>query len=1107
MMTSPGDPPRFIGRYRVLGELGRGGMGVVFLGEDPDLEREIAIKMLPPHLGRNPESYERFQREARLLAALNHPNVATIHSLEIVDGTPLLTMERIRGRTLAARLAEGPLSIEETLHLGTKVASAMEAAHDRGVIHRDLKPGNVMIRDDGEVKVLDFGLARSLSEPSGQTPASTTSSESPASSQLPTPPASEVGRRSMESDDPTRLSGPHESLEDSYSDPTVDARFGSGAQVAFRRTSDPFSSVAGTIGYMSPEQIRGAPLDVRSDLFAFGCVLFECITGAHTFRGDTGPDRIRATLEESPQLDELPAELSDPIRALIGQCLAKDPGDRPPSTQAVRRVLEDDLERLRFHNRTRTLTVHDLEGAGEIPNNLPHALSSFVGRMEELRVVQELLASHPLVTLTGAGGAGKTRLAIEAARTHLQGSASGGIWLIELAPLSDAALLDKTVMTAMGIAEQADRSPRESVLDRLAPLEALLVLDNCEHLVDAAADFVDALFRRCRDVRVLATSREPLGLVQEQRYPVPPLSAQAIAEEASLDQVLGSDAATLFVERARQVQPDFEVTEANREAIAGICRRLDGLPLALELAASRIRVLEPSALLSRLDQRFRILTGSSRERLPHHRTLAASLEWSHELLEESEQILYRRLGAFAGGFTLEAAEAVCVDERLEAWRVLDALTSLIDKSLVEFESRRKDSEERAPRYRMLETFRAYANERLQAAGEDSAIRRSLVEHIRRLVRDEGEKLNGPGAKEALERLDADYGNVREAIRIALTEMEDAALVLGITSTLVRYWMRRSYWSEGLGFLERALLRPGAEARSPDRARALNSLGTLEYIGGRYLPAIDHLAEAIELFSEHGMKSEAAFAQMGLGNTYCFLGRWQEASSQHEAVLQIAREINHRWLIAASLVNLCNVQEALGDLDRVDEAAREAVAVMEEVGDRSNLLMAQNYVAAVAYRRDRFEEALEIYERGEAIATEHGDRYHIGFQRMHSGLCRSRLGRGEEALADYLVALETAHEFDEPNLLATTLESYGNHFLQPDTHISAALAFGLADQVRSNRSAPLRDTNIRGVEESKTVLRTALGEERYSGLEEKGRRMTVAEFLERARAGTLEEMAE
>jgi non-specific serine/threonine protein kinase len=1038
-------------------------MGIVLLGEDPVLQRPVAIKTLPHALAESPDSYERFEREARLLAALNHPNVATIHSLEVIDGAPILTMEQITGETLATRLRRGALSVDETLRVGTKIARAIEAAHERGVIHRDLKPGNVMLREDGEVKVLDFGLAKSL-------PATMRAETGP---EVPVPKPLRAG--------PAVPAAPFDS---------------SATAETVRAGSGPDTSFSGTLGYMSPEQIRGEPIDERTDLFALGCVLFECATGTRAFAGETTSEVAQATLGDPPPWDRLPEVLPSLFRTTLAQCLVKDPAARPPSAAAVCKACEESLERARFAQLAESWHPA-AAGSEESPGNLPHVLTKFIGRDLERRQVADLLASHSLVTLTGAGGAGKTRLAIEVARTF-EGNQRWGRWLIELAPLTHAGLLEKTVMTAIGIPERTDRSARDSICDHFGAEPVVLVLDSCEHLLEASAAFAQGLLQRCRGVRILVTSREPLGLPGEHRYVVPPLSSQELAGNRPAEALRGSEAVTLFMERARQVRPQFELTPGNLEAVVGICRRLDGLPLAIELAASRVKVLEPEALLSRLDDRFRILTGGSREKLPHQRTLLASIEWSHDQLSAEEKMLFRRLGIFAGGFTLEAAEVVCVDRDLEPWLILDGLGSLIDKSMIEPALRRGEVAEAVPRYRMLETFRQYANEQAAASGEEAAIRERFVRYWSDAVRAAARQYQGPEAKTVLFRLDAELGNTREAVQFAL-QAEDPQQALALTGNLVGYWMRRAHWSEGREFLRRALERPGAEARTPARATALNAAGTLEYLTGRYPAAIEHLKEAIDIFGALGMKQELGRARTNLGNTYCFYAKFEEGLREHEAVLAIAREIGHEWLVAAALVNICNVSEAMNKLDRIEEAAREAVVLMERVGDRPNLLMAKNYVGVAAYRQARYEEAAAIFSEGLAIAVEYEDRYNIGHQRLHRGLSLMALGRRDEAYADYRVALETAHEFDEPNLLTSTVEAYAHAAHQDGNFPAAAKLLGFADRLRAELSVPPRASGALEVAALREILIVALGREACARLEHEGRAITIEAMIERARA--------
>ncbi|MFN8548744.1 MAG: protein kinase [Candidatus Eisenbacteria bacterium] len=1129
-MNSGDTQARRLGRYRILGELGRGGMGVVLLGEDPTLARKVAIKMLPRELAENPEAYTRFEREARLLAALNHPNVATIHSLESIDGVPILTMEHIEGRTLAARLRVGPLPVEELLRVGTKVARAIEAAHERGVIHRDLKPGNVMLRDDGEVKVLDFGLAieAPLNDPSAPNSNAVATSEFAATLAIETPATDRAAKLD------------HSAADAASVDALVDA-----TQVDVTSASPGASGeISGTFGYMSPEQITGGPVDARSDLFGLGCVFFECATGARAFRGDTMMARARSTLSDAPSAASLPRAVPAPIREVILACLSKSPEGRPAHAQAVRKIFEDQLESFLFTLRAETLVSGISAPAESGTHNLPNQLSSFVGRAQELAAVSALVESHPLVTLTGAGGSGKTRLAIEVARTLLSRGWPGDVWWIELASLGQASLLEKTIMTVIGLKESTDRPARDTILEHLARKNALLLFDNCEHLLDATASLARALVQRCPGLRILVTSREALGLDGEVRHAVPPLSIEELAEGRSPEQLRESEAVRLFVERARLAQPSFELNEANLPAVVGICRRLDGLPLALELAASRVRALDPASLLARLDDRFRLLTGGSREKLPHQRTLLASIEWSHEQLSEPERALFRRLGVFAGSFTLESVEAVCVDDTLESWDVLDAMTSLLDKSMIEpamaasypnsggsgvnsgdgshsgsdaasnadSPAAASDSAVNAitstrvpmakliaaPRYRMLETFRQYADAKLAEAGERAAQRERFARHWKEQIAGYVRRLSGPEGNAVLKRIDRELGNFREALTIALEEMNDSEVALRLAANMLGYWLRRAHWSEGKETMRRALSLPGAERPTQGRAVALNSFGVMMYYTGRYEEAVTYLVEAIELFEQQNMRIEAAGGHLNLGNAYAFLGRVEEGLRAQERVLALARELNHDWLVAAALVNICNAAEALGDIDRVETTAEEAVAHMTRTGDRGSLIMALYFRGAVAYRRGRFEDGVRIMSENLALALELGDRYQEAHQRIHRGMCLAALGRDREALEDYIAGLEIAHEYDDPNLLNTALESLAQRERVRGDLVTAARWLSLSDFIRKSRAVPERRSNAAGTAEARASLRAALGDAAYEKCVEAGAVETVEAVLARVR---------
>jgi predicted ATPase len=422
------------------------------------------------------------------------------------------------------------------------------------------------------------------------------------------------------------------------------------------------------------------------------------------------------------------------------------------------------------------------------PNNLPTQLSSFVGREKELAEVRRLLKDTRLLTLTGAGGCGKTRLALAAA-DELVETFEDGVWLVDLAPLSDPSLVPQAIASAPGVREQPGRSLTETLSDYLASRKVLLVLDNCEHLIESCAELAEFLLRSCPGLWVLATSREALGIAGEVAWPVPSLSLPDLRRVPNIDSLSRYEAARLFIDRAEAIKPTFALTEQNAPSVARICYRLDGIPLAIELAAARTKVLSVEEISERLDDCFGLLTTGNRTALPRQRTLYATMVWSHELLSEQEQILFRRLSVFAGGFTLQAAEAVCAGDDLERNEVLDLLSHLVDKSLVIM---RENST--GTRYRLLETVRQYGRERLKES-EDEVEQRHAGFFVGLAEEAEGE-LSGSDQARWLTLLQSEHDNLRAALSWSLGEKRNIELGVRLAAALWLFWFARGYLSEG-----------------------------------------------------------------------------------------------------------------------------------------------------------------------------------------------------------------------------------------------------------------------------------------------------------------------
>ncbi|HET9682662.1 MAG TPA: NB-ARC domain-containing protein, partial [Gemmatimonadaceae bacterium] len=463
---------------------------------------------------------------------------------------------------------------------------------------------------------------------------------------------------------------------------------------------------------------------------------------------------------------------------------------------------------------------------------IPLQLTSMVGREREIGTVRELLARTRLLTLTGAGGSGKTRLAVEVVAREAQSGLRQGVW-VELATVHDAELVEDAVLSALGVTERSSTLPAvEQLAHAIGNRPLLLVLDNCEHLVDACAALADTLLRDCAALRVLATSRAVLGVSGETAWLVPPLSLP----EPQDGTPEASESVQLFVERARAVKSTFVLTDENRASVVQICRQLDGLPLALELAAARLRALTTKQIADRLDDRFRLLTTGNRAALPRHQTLRAAIDWSHDLLDARERLLLARLSAFGGGFTLEAAEQVCGGEGLPPADVLDLVAELVEKSLVQM----READDTA-RYRLLETVRQYGAERLAERGETEVMQRRHAEFFFALAMEAEPHLSTTTRPAWVRRLRHELDNLRQAL--TWSREHDEEMHVRLVGMLHWFWFSTGQWPEARQWLRSALTLPAGQRPTRDRAILLFSAGCIASLQARAESAREHLEEA------------------------------------------------------------------------------------------------------------------------------------------------------------------------------------------------------------------------------------------------------------------------
>ena len=620
-------------------------------------------------------------------------------------------------------------------------------------------------------------------------------------------------------------------------------------------------------------------------------------------------------------------------------------------------------------------------------NGLPRELTSFVGRRRELREVREALSSTSLLTLIGPAGVGKTRLALRVA-DGLKRAFPDGVWVTELADLRDPALLAETVATALGLRDASTRWLVSTLADFLAPKRLFLIVDNCEHLADACAVLAESLLRACPELKILCTSREPLGVEGETVMQVSPLPLPEEDQVPPADALLQYDAVRLFVERARSAWPPFELTASNAAEVGALCRRLDGLPLALELAAVRLRAFTVGQILEQVDERFQLLSTRSRTGSVRHQSLRAAIDWSFELLSEEEQIAWRRLSIFAGSFDLECAVAIGGD-REPGRTVRDVVASLVDKSIV-----RREIHGSTPRYRMLETIRDYGRERLREAGEES----SIAERYRHWYADFTARVFeyswGPSQVDWWDRAHLELANLREVFRSYLAESEEADVGLETAANLAYYWFSRGSLSESRRWLD-ALL---AVARRPTKGRAMALAvdGWLAQLQGDLRKGLDLFVEGERVAADVGDQASRCLASLALGSGLLFEGDLDGAERMNEKCLELQRDLPDRRWAANALGSLGGVSASRGDHPRAFDLYQRSIDLCREGGDRfiqSWMLQGQ---AMEAWAMADLTGAVGIW--GEALRLSRGVDNKVGVAQAVEGIAwvESSAGRPQRA---------------------------------------------------------------------------------------------------------------
>nr|MBA3472253.1 AAA family ATPase [Rubrobacter sp.] len=825
-------------------------------------------------------------------------------------------------------------------------------------------------------------------------------------------------------------------------------------------------------GELSPEDLYEVwTQEKREELRRLYHALLVELAGLYEEREEyeTGIEALRRVVAEEPSKEEAHAGLMR-LYALCGQHreailqyeqlqkvlfgeLGKEPG-------AASRRLYEEIRAGKLPAAPSPATGRlSGEFLGSSQHNLPVSLTSFVGRERALVEAKRSLSMTQLLTLTGAGGCGKTRLALEMAR-DLVSTYPHGVWLVELASLSDPTLAPRAVAAALGVREQPDRSLTQTLCNYLGSRQTLLVLDNCEHLIDAAAHLTEALLRTCPKLCVLATSREPLSISGEAVSPVPPLSLPDADAELTVEGLMRCEAVRLFEERARSRLPAFELTPENARAVARICRKLDGIPLAIELSTARMGTLAVEQVALRLEDSLKLLTSGSRTVAPRHQTLRATLDWSYELLSGSERKLFERLSVFAGGWTLEAAEVVGAEpgagESIEEGDVLDLLSQLVDKSMVVVE-------DGGLRYAMLEPVRQYGQQRLGASREADAVRRRHASWYFELAREVEPWLRGARQAVWLERLEREYGNLRAALTWAL-ERGEADLGLWFGGALGEFWYMSGHLGEGRRWLEAALANSDDAPPTPARTKALARAGWLAWEQGDY----------------------------------------ERSVALSQASLALSRELEDEAGAVAALSNLAWAAFLGNDLEKASALTEEAVTLGRALGDTGGVARALLILGLIAVVRRDHERAMALYQESLTLAREAGDGFALAIS-LGMGAFAS-LGRGNNRRARALCE-EGFVLSQQPRVMNVTA------FL---LHASAALAgsegqparsarlWGAAESLREVTGAILSPVELHVYKPYIDAARTRLDEAAWEAAWAEGKVMTPEEAVEYALAKGEEE---
>src|SRR6266498_5834469 len=721
------------------------------------------------------------------------------------------------------------------------------------------------------------------------------------------------------------------------------------------------------------------------------------------------------------------------------------------------------------------------------PNNLPIQLTSFIGRSKELNEVRQLVSEGHLLTLTGPGGSGKTRLALQVA-SEMIGHFQDGVFFVALAPITDPKLVASTIAQTLGIREIPGRPIADSVRDYLQSKSLLLLLDNFEQVIPAAA-LVAELLAACSQLKVLITSREALHISGERMYPVPPLALPALTQLPSVESLSQYTAVQLFIQRAQAVKPDFRITKDTAPAVVEICYRLDGLPLAIELAAARIKLLPPRAMLARLENRLEFLTGGARDLPARQQTLRGAIAWSYELLNEDEQRLFRQMSVFVGGCTIDAMEAVAEDS-LTRVPTLDQFGSLLDKSLL----REVEGISDEPRFVMLELLREFGLEQLQASGEQETIRQRHANFFLALAEQAETKLERAEQVEWINRIEDDHDNLRAALEWSKRAESAGEICLRLAGALGLFWEARGYFSEGRERLSAVLSIDAAQERTAARAKLLARAAELAYRQSDYSATVELAEESLSIYREVGDKQGTASVLIKLANAATEAGDYETASGFLEEALTIWQELDDKHGTARALISLGWAALRPGDYQLANARLEEALTISRELEDTRSIGFELSGLGEVALRQGDYARATRLLEESLELRRQLGSKWGVGVSSGTLGWVAIRAGAWERAVARLGESLEVRQEIGDKGGSAWCIERLAEVALAQGNPEKAVRLLSAAAALRISIGSVIDPVDQPEYQNRRSALRAELGEARFTAAWDAGRTLTLEQAI-------------